>query len=31
MSMIDPIKASMSIAGSGLEAQSSRLRVVSEL
>jgi len=28
--MIDPIKASMSIAGSGLEAQSSRLRVVSE-
>ena len=30
MSMIDPIKASMSIAGSGLEAQSSRLRVVSE-
>jgi flagellar basal-body rod protein FlgC len=30
MSVIDPIKASMSIAGSGLEAQSSRLRVVSE-
>jgi flagellar basal-body rod protein FlgC len=30
MSIVDPIKASMSIAGSGLEAQSSRLRVVSE-
>jgi flagellar basal-body rod protein FlgC len=30
MSMIDPIKASMAIAGSGLEAQSARLRVVSE-
>jgi flagellar basal-body rod protein FlgC len=30
MSVIDPIKASMTIASSGLEAQSSRLRVVSE-
>lgn len=30
MSIIDPIKASMSIAGAGLEAQSQRLRVVSE-
>jgi flagellar basal-body rod protein FlgC len=30
MSVVDPIKASMTIAGSGLEAQSSRLRVVSE-
>ena len=30
MSAVDPITASMSIAGSGLEAQSQRLRVVSE-
>jgi flagellar basal-body rod protein FlgC len=28
--MIDPLQASLSIAGSGLEAQSARLRVVSE-
>ena len=28
--MIDPLRASLSIAGSGLEAQSTRLRVVSE-
>jgi flagellar basal-body rod protein FlgC len=28
--MIDPLQASLSIAGSGLEAQSTRLRVVSE-
>jgi flagellar basal-body rod protein FlgC len=28
--MIDPLQASMRIAGSGLEAQSTRLRVVSE-
>ncbi|ACB97207.1 flagellar basal body rod protein FlgC [Beijerinckia indica] len=28
--MIDPLKASMKIAGSGLEAQSTRLRVISE-
>jgi len=30
MSVVDPIKASMTIAGSGLEAQSQRLRIVSE-
>lgn len=30
MSMIDPLQASVRIAGSGIEAQSTRLRVVSE-